>query len=440
MTDYSQAIEYLNSFINYEKKKTFNYSELRLKRVEALLKLLGNPHRKVKAIHIAGTKGKGSTSIFIANILKAAGYKTGLYISPHLHDFRERISINGRLISREDLVKAVKVIKAAIDKYRESSDEEPTFFEVYTILGFYYFYCQQVDFMVIETGIGGRLDATNVIKPLVSVITPISYEHKDKLGKTLTKIAGEKAGIIKRKAVTISARQSAVARKVIEKKAKELKSRLFIVGRDVTFEEIASRKNRQFFTIKGLKRTYTKLRTFLLGRHQLMNAACSIAAIEALGYYGIDIEPGPVHEGISRARWPGRLEVLSRKPTIIVDGAQNKASAKVLRDAVLKLFKYEKLILILGVSQDKDIKSIASVLQRISDRIILTQAYHPRAASVYYLEKFITADKPVHLIDSVEEAVTYARRKAKESDLILITGSLFIVAQAKTALRMLKND
>lgn len=435
---YQKAVRYLNSFINYEKKKKFPYNELCLKKIRVILGYLGNPHKKIKAIHVAGTKGKGSTSVFISSILRNAGYKTGLYTSPHLHDFRERITINGRLISKKDLITLVGKLKLTIDKYALRNQDAPTFFEIYTILAFYYFYLKKVDFMVLETGIGGRLDATNVITPLVSVITPISYEHKDKLGGTLTKIAKEKAAIIKRGSIAISAEQPKAARKVIEETASRIKSRLFTVSRDICFYENKFDGKHQYFKVKSAFNVYNNLKTILLGRHQLMNATSAIAAVEALKFKGIIIEPPAIKKGISSTSWAGRLELISRNPFIVLDGAQNKASAEVLKDAVLKFFDYKRLILILGISRDKDIKGICSVLQKISDIIILTKANHPRATPISYLKKFISKskNKKIHLIEEVENALALAVKEAKKNDLVLVTGSLFVVAQARSVVNV----
>ncbi len=440
MFDYQEAILYLNSFINYERKKSFPYNELRLKRVRDILKLLDNPHKSIKSIHIAGTKGKGSTAVFIANILKSAGFKVGLYTSPHLHNFRERITINGKLINKRDLIFLTKRIKSAIDEYVRKTNDSPTFFEVYTILAFRYFEYKKVDFMVIETGLGGRLDATNVIKPLVCVITPISHEHTDKLGKTLSKISCEKAGIIKRNSVVISAIQPKAAIDVIEETACKKKNKLFVVGVDISFKPIGINGKYQFFETKGIfDDTYNSLKTSLLGRHQLINAASGIGAVEALRFHNINVPHSAIKKGIKKAKWAGRLEVISKRPLIVLDGAQNKASAKVLRRAVQNIFNYRRLILILGISKDKDIKGICSTLEKISDKIILSQADHPRAAKIERLKKYISDKKTVYIRKKLKYAIKLAKNKAKEGDLILITGSLFVVAEAIAIIKADKN-
>jgi len=437
--NYRKAIDYLNSFINYERKKRFAYNEFRLKRVKRILKLLGDPHEGIKAIHIAGTKGKGSTAVFISSILRVAGFKIGLYTSPHLHDFRERIKVNGRSINKKDLVSLTRHLKGVIDRYINKNKDLPTFFEVYTILAFCYFRLKRIDLMVIEAGLGGRLDATNVIKPLVCVITPISYEHMDKLGRTLSKISQEKAGIIKRGTIVISATQPKTVLDVIKETARKKRARLYIVGKDILFETNKINAEYQLFTVQGIFARYCRLKTFLLGKHQLINAASGIGTVEALRFYNININSSAIKKGINKARWAGRMEKVSERPLIILDGAQNKASALALKSAIQTIFNYKRLILVLGIFRDKDIKGICSELERISDRIILTQTAHPRAASVAYLKRFISNGKVVHTRENLRDAIELALRKAKNEDLILVTGSLFTVGEARAIIKASKD-
>jgi dihydrofolate synthase/folylpolyglutamate synthase len=438
--DYQKALQYLDLFINYETRKNFRYHEVRLDRVRNILKLLNNPQNCAKAIHVAGTKGKGSTASFISSILRNAGYKVGLYTSPHLHDFRERIKVNDRLINKKDMVYLIRRLKMVIDEYINKTGDLPTFFEAYTALAFCYFRLKKVDFMVIEAGLGGRIDATNVIKPLVCVITPISHEHMSKLGRTLSKIAWEKAGIIKKGSSVVVASQPKVAEKVIRKKVRSEKAKLFMVGKNINYELLNFNGKHQHFRIAGLYNTYENLKSSLLGRHQVINAACSIAAIESLRAYRINISSQAIRKGIRKTKWPGRLEVVSQQPTIVLDGAQNRASAKVLKKAIEDIFDYEKLILVLGMSRDKDIKGVSSKLGKISNRIILTQALHPRAASLKRLKKYTSNQKPVHLRKDLKEAIKLAKKKAGKKDLVLITGSLFVVAEARALIKAIKND
>ncbi|MBI5124090.1 MAG: bifunctional folylpolyglutamate synthase/dihydrofolate synthase, partial [Candidatus Omnitrophica bacterium] len=370
---YSEALKYLDSFINYERVRDYNYKEsLKLERMRLLAALLGNPQRYIPSVHVAGSKGKGSTAAYIQSIIKAANFKVGLYTSPHLISFRERIKINDTLINEEDLSRILGDIKKVIEPSMQ--DDRPTFFEVYTALAFMYFKEKNVDFVVYETGLGGRLDATNVIEPLVSAITPISYEHTDKLGSTLKEIAGEKCGIIKKDSICVSAPQEKEALDVIESVCGETRSRLILVGRDVTFKDVKSDDEEVVFNVSGALGEYPLLKTSLLGPHQMMNAALAIAAVEAMALRGTVIPMDAVRNGIESACWEGRIEVVKRKPFMILDGAQNRASANALANAIKKIFKYKKLILVFGVSKDKDVKGILEELLPISDSVILTKS------------------------------------------------------------------
>ncbi|MBI4974481.1 MAG: bifunctional folylpolyglutamate synthase/dihydrofolate synthase [Candidatus Omnitrophica bacterium] len=438
---YQEALQYLNSFINYEKLDDYDYKKsLKLDRIKKLAGLLGNPQDGIRGIHIAGTKGKGSTAAFLHSILKNAGFKVGLYTSPHLISFRERIRINDELISEKDLSRLAEAIKDAV---RGMVGERPSFFEAYTGLAYLYFKEKRVDFAIYEVGLGGRLDATNIIEPLVSAITPISYEHTQKLGNTLREIAGEKAGIIKENRICISAPQEEEALKVIKKICEEKRARLILVGKDILFEELYCDGEREVFSIFGLFNEYPVLATGLLGSHQVVNAATAIGITEALRFHGITISLEAVRNGVRDAKWEGRLEVLSRRPFVILDGAQNRASAYALAKAVKRVFsakggsasggRYRNLILVLGVSRDKDIVGILEELAPISDSIILTKSkVLERALEPSLIKEHIKKrQEEVVLTSSVEEALTIARSKADSDDLILVTGSLFVVGEAK---------
>jgi len=437
---YRNAIKYLGSFINYEKIPAYPYKEsLKLERIRNLLRKIGNPQHSLRCVHIAGTKGKGSTCAFIAYCLRQAGYKTGLYTSPHLSDFRERIRILSPypgcksacldfegMISRQELADLVRTFQPAIEKYNRNCAYGPlSFFEACTALAFVYFKEQGVDFAVLETGLGGRLDATNVVEPLICAITPISYEHTQILGNTLQEIAAEKTGIIKPGAVVISAPQEKEAASVIKQKCKVTGAKLYAVGRQITY-----RKTGTGFNVKGVKAKFSGLKIGLIGEHQLVNASVAIGVIEALRHYGINIGNTAVKEGLSQALWPGRCEVVANRPLVVLDGAQNAASAKALRETIQNSFKYKKLILVLGISSDKDIKGICAQVYRLADEVILTRADNPRAMLPEALAKYFPR-RAVHLSSGVRQAAELALRLAGIEDLILCTGSLFVVGEAR---------
>lgn len=432
---YQEALQYLDRFINYEKKNNYDYDlSFKLDRMKRLCALLGDPQRSARSIHVAGTKGKGSTSAIIQSILKSSGFKTGLYTSPHLVSFRERIKINDTLIEEKDVGDILDIVKTAVD---EMDGDKPSFFEIYTALAYIYFKKEKVDFAVYETGLGGRLDATNVIDPLVCVITPISYEHTHILGDTLTKIAYEKAGIIKRGGICVSAPQEDEALAVIGSVCKEREVELVLVGRDIKFKELVSNDEEEVFDVSALFGKYDNLHMKLLGSHQVINASTAIGAVEALRMGGISVKEDAVKKGIESARWPGRLELVrKRSPRVVLDGAQNKASADALARSVRKLFKYKKLILILGVSKDKDIKGMLKELVPISDMIILTKTkIAERAMDPVLIRDLITpGSKVAGTAQSVKDAIDMALQKAKPSDLILVTGSLFVVGEARNIL------
>jgi dihydrofolate synthase/folylpolyglutamate synthase len=442
---YLEALRYLETLVNYEKLSGYPYQEvLNLKRVQDFLDLIHNPERSIKFIHVAGTKGKGSTCAFITYILREAGFKTGLYTSPHLGDFRERIRIllpkiaSSRktllamtddfegMIPKSRLSALVNKLKPAIDKLNRSSPcGALSFFEVCTILALVYFKEEKVGFAVLETGLGGRLDATNIVRPEVSVITPISYEHMDKLGRTLKKIASEKAGIIKKNSIVISAPQTKEARSAIVNKCGKENSKLFIAGKDIKFS--GQEDNFRVATPYG---EYKNLKIRLRGEHQIANASVALTAIQALSERGIKTGIDSVRRGLYNTVWPGRCEVMAKAPLIVLDGAQNSASANAIKKTIEEKFRYGKLILILGVSNDKDIKGIADELYDLAATVILTKADTARATNPEILARYFKG-KDKYITDSVAKAMTLAKKFAQKKDLILVTGSLFVVGEAR---------
>lgn len=391
--------------------------------------LLGNPQKDLRAIHIAGTKGKGSVCAFIASILREAGFKVGLYTSPHLIDVRERIRI-GEKIAKKDFSRLIEKIKPYAEKLRETELGRLSYYEVLTACAFLYFKQARVDFAVLETGIGGRLDATNTVSSLVCAITPISYEHTRVLGSTLAEIATEKAGIIKTKdRIVICAPQRKEALKVIRKRAKVQAARLFEVGKDIRIKEKHSDLYGQSFDIRGIFDEYPGLKIKLLGRHQLINAAVAAGCAEALGYFNVKISHQAIAKGLKKAFWPGRLQIVSRSPAIVFDGAHNQASAFALKEALNKFFNFRNLTLVFGVCQDKDVRGILKELVPLANKTILTKAANPRAMDLEALRSFIKTKRPVVLCENSTRALEIARKEAGKKDLILVCGSLFLLGE-----------
>jgi dihydrofolate synthase/folylpolyglutamate synthase len=354
---------------------------LGLDRIKVLLERLGNPHQKFKSIHVAGTNGKGSTCAMLASILKEAGYKVGLYTSPHLFDYRERIKINGKDIPKREFTRIIERIRKRIRS--RNREETPTVFEVLTAAAFTYFAEQKVEYAVIEVGMGGRLDATNVITPLVAIITNIDLEHTAILGRTLAKVAAEKAAIIKPRVPVITAETKPEALRVIKHNADKNRSLLIQVG---SVQE-------------GLK-------TNLIGEHQKVNAACAVAAVRLAN---IAANKQAILRGLKMVSWPGRFQVLSRKPLTIVDGAHNPAGIKVLVETLKQQFPGKKFTFIFGTQEDKDLASMLSLLRPLANKIIITHSSHQNAAN----------KKSIKLADAFKLSAGEDR---------VITGSLFLVA------------
>jgi dihydrofolate synthase/folylpolyglutamate synthase len=424
--NYASALDFLLSRTDYERYPGYNYaSRFDLRRMDDLLLRLGNPHRSAKSVHIAGSKGKGSTSAMIAAGLQAAGYKVGLYTSPHLLTLRERIQVDGKPILKSELASVVVRIKPHVEAVdRDGTYGELSTFELLTAAAFVYFQQKKVDYQVLEVGLGGRLDATNVVLPEICVITSISFDHMEVLGDTLAKIAAEKAGIIKQGRTVVSAPQTEEASAVIRETSLNKNARLISVGRDITWRKINSNLAGQSLEVKGRKGNY-QVTIPLLGAHQLENAATAIGALEALGLPRTSIE-----KGLANARWPGRLQVLGRRPLLVIDGAHNRDSAKKLKEALRDYFQFDRLILIIGTSADKDLSGIVEELAPMADAVLVTRSRHPRATMPEVLVKeFSRLGRKAEVVSNVAEAVAEAKKRAGRRDLICVTGSLFLVAE-----------
>jgi len=436
--NYQAALSYILSFTDYEKLPAFLYTAANfdLRRMAELLQRVGNPHLTSPAIHLAGTKGKGSTAAMIASALSAAGYRTGLYTSPHLHTFRERITIDGEMIAEEEFSALTQRLQPEIDGVnRRHNYGELTTFEILTALAFAFFRERRVDFQVLEVGLGGRLDATNVVMPRLSVITSISLDHAAVLGDSLAEIAREKAGIIKPGALVVSAPQPSEAEGVIEEVCRHNRAGLIVVGRGVTWRKLTSDLAGQSFEVTGKAGSY-QLTIPLLGGHQLENASTAVAALEALAIGADDIA-----RGLAQVRWPGRLEILRHEPLFLVDGAHNADSARRLKEAIEEYLSFDRLILIAGASSDKDIAGIVGELAPLSSLIIVTRSRHPRAlAPALLLEELERQGAKGEMAEGVSSAVERALAIAKPGDLICATGSLFVAAEAREYIKGIPHD
>ncbi len=437
---YQQALDYIYGFLDLEKsprpRDPVNYD---LRRMVELLERLGSPHLAARTVHITGTKGKGSVATMVASVLTSSGYSTGLYTSPHLITFNERIQIDGKLITDEDVAALIDKLKPEVAEVnRKATYGLLTTFEVMTALGFMWFAQQGVDFQVIEVGLGGRLDATNIVKPEVCVITSISYDHTEVLGKTLTLIATEKAGIIKPGCVVVAAPFGDEAGKVITGACRDKGVELIRVGREITAKSTGSDYRGQSIQVKGRLGSYD-LRIPLLGQHQVENAAAAVAVLEVLKEKGTGISSESLTSGLARVNWPGRLQVLHRKPLVVADGAHNQDSARRLREALRDYFKFRRAILIIGMSFDKDADGIIAELAPAFDEVIATHSTHPRAMATGIIASkfFAHGVKELSETDDVSDALRLAIGMAGEDDMVCVTGSLFVVGGALEQARLI---
>jgi dihydrofolate synthase/folylpolyglutamate synthase len=431
-TRYNQALDYLYSFVDYSLKHSSELAkaDFNLDRMFALMKSLGDPQMKYPIIHVAGTKGKGSTSALCAAGLMAAGYKTGLYTSPHLLDYVERIQINGQPITHEQLVELVEEIKPHVSKI-----EMLTTFEITTALAFMAFAKYGCTAAVFEVGLGGRLDATNIVMPKVSVITSLSYDHMAVLGNTLALIAGEKAGIIKEGVPVVSSPQKDEALEVLLRVASERNSDITLVGRDVEFERVGSSLSGQTLTADdrrqtavGGQRSAVELHIPLLGAHQIENAATAYTALKASG---IPITDEQIKTGFSQVQWRARFEVARVEPPVIFDSAHNQDSFEKLRETLEEYFPGKKVYLIFGASEDKNIPGMFAEMKAKIQKIMITRADHPRALSVEHIAGLADqAGAEWEAVVPVKDALRRALElSAKDGSIVLSAGSMFVTAE-----------
>lgn len=431
MFTYEDSLKYLNSFVNYEHTgldrsgKAFN-----LEKVRRLLEIMGRPQDSYDSVHVTGTKGKGSTCAFISSILQASGGTVGLYTSPHLVSPRERIAVNGQVISKVDFAGILEKLRNFIIRSEELSGW--TFFEVLTAAAMLYFKDRGVSHAVFEVGLGGRLDATNVIDPKVAVITPISFDHTNVLGGTIEEIASEKAAIVKRGSACVSAPQKPEAMIVIKERCSAVSASLSVVGEDIVCKGERMDGAGSVFDVTGMNGNYPSCETSLVGDFQPFNCALAIGVCEKL--LGSGLTPEAVYGGVSRAFIPGRMEILGRAPLVMIDGAHNVASMERLTHSVKSIFKYGKLIVIAGFSQDKDIKGMCGILSSLADKIVLTRAEVGRAADPYILRGYFKGGDITAVTSGVKEALGVAFSIADKNDMILIAGSFFVIGEARKLL------
>lgn len=419
---YSAAVAYL-----YRLQK--HGIKLGLETMAGLVERLGNPHRRYRTLHIAGTNGKGSTAAMAAAMLQSAGYRVGLYTSPHLIEFRERIRVNERMVPEAEVARLTERLKGLCEP-----DLSPTFFEYTTAMAFQHFADERVDVAVLEVGLGGRFDATNVVTPAACAITTIALDHQEYLGATLESIAYEKAGIIKPTVPVVLGAIEGEARRTIERIARDRSAPLFRLTQE--FNTIGTSEN---FAFHGQRLRIEGLRCALSGAHQIDNAACAIALLEAAESRGISVLEQDVRRGVERVHWEGRLELVEDRPAIILDGAHNPAGAAALA-AYLRPIRQarppRRIILVLGMMRDKDHVGFVRPLQGVVDHVVLTQADLPRSAAVIELQRALSGMLPESSVAAVPgDALALARQKAGPDDVICVTGSLMLVGEVKALFR-----
>ncbi|MFP4456347.1 MAG: bifunctional folylpolyglutamate synthase/dihydrofolate synthase [Clostridia bacterium] len=427
--NYEQAVEYIHGIGMFGSKPG-------LERISAILKHLDNPEKDLKIIHVAGTNGKGSTSAMLASILLENGFDVGLFISPYLESFNERIQVNGKPIKQEELAKLVSEIKPIVEKVAETEAGQPTQFEIVTAMGFKYFKNIGVDFVVLEVGLGGTYDATNIVNPIISLITSIGLDHQAILGDTLEEIAAEKAGIIKKNKPIVIAVTKKGPLKVIREKAKQKKASFYALGESFNVKRIDYSIEGQTFeyTIDQKTNVY---KTSFLGEHQIRNASLALTTAFLMKDMGYNIDNEKILSGLAKAKWPGRLEIINKNPYIILDGAHNEQATEVISSSIKELFS-KRIILVLGILSDKNYQKMVKDLVPLAKTVFITAPDYYRALDTTNLTKESKKYcEEVFEIDGVANAIDEAINISTKDDLILITGSLYTVGEARTHLKQL---
>lgn len=429
--NYQEALSYIND------KDKFG-SRLGLSSIGKLLELLGNPHIGLNYLHVAGTNGKGSTSSYLSHCLQSAGYKVGLYTSPFLERFNERIQINGVDIPDDTLARITSLVKTGADTMVEQGIEHPTTFEILTAIAFLYYKEEETDYVVLEVGLGGRYDSTNIIQSsLVSVITTLDYDHIAELGDTLGKIAYQKAGIIKENGLVVSYPQAEEAMEVIKQVALDKNANLYFSPND---NVVISEENEfgSIFDYTFENHKLKDLKISMIGEYQIFNASLAVTTLLVLRDKGLlEISDEQIRLGLNKTRWNGRLEVLKRNPTFLIDGAHNVQGINQLAKA-LKLFDYDKLILGIGILKDKDVNHMVEQLAPMADIIVVTEVKMPRKLDAIELAKEIGKyNKNVYIEKEVKDAVHKAIELAEDRDLIVFGGSLYLIGEVRTIVNLL---
>jgi dihydrofolate synthase/folylpolyglutamate synthase len=434
-SNYAKALKYLSTLADFERLRIVRYTaqNFDLDRMRALLKRLGNPHEQFRSVHVAGTKGKGSTCAMVAAMLRGAGYKVGLYSSPHLTDIRERIVVDGQMISQADFARLVKAVEPMVAKVKPT----PSYFDVLTAVAFKHFAEQKVDIAVVETGLGGRLDSTNVITPEVAAVTSISKDHMAQLGPTLAHVAAEKGGIFKAGVPAVTVMQEASVEAALRLAAEKAGAPFDITGKTIEFSyrfeatRMLGPHNRVCLTTPNTK--FEHLAVPLVGEHQAINCGLALAIIDKLKTRGLAINDARAMEGLAKVTIPGRMEMVSQTPRVLVDGAHNAASLDAMMKAVGQHIPCDSIVVIFGCCSDKDIPGMLQRITSGADKVIFTPVSNPRTADAEELAAQYTElyGKMAQVAPSLEAALAIANRAVTKEDLIVITGSFYLVGEAK---------
>jgi dihydrofolate synthase / folylpolyglutamate synthase len=425
--NYSEALAFLDDLQRFGIR-------LGLENIRRLVGALGRPEATFRSVHVGGTNGKGSTAAFLNGILRAAGFRVGLYTSPHILDFRERIVVDGQPVSGQEVASLTTEIAGVIDRLFPPPVSSPTFFEAATALAFLHFARRNVDWGVIEVGLGGRSDATNILRAEVSVVTNIELEHQEHLGDSLESIAAEKAGIIPEEGWVVSAAEGA-ALEAIGRIARQKRARLIRVQDGYRVEHLGRSEQGETFRLVGRHREYDSLQVPLMGRHQVLNAATAVAAAELLEERGFAVGEARIREGLVSARCPGRLQVVSTRPRILVDGAHNPAGMRVLRAFLEEEKLPGRVLVIFGVLKDKAWEQMLEILAPLASAIILTRPESDRGARPKELATVASAYfQEVEIAETMPEALSMARALVTADETILVTGSIYTIAACLRAL------